>query len=62
MESKKSKNQNWVRLFRPALAIGFFYQGFPLDVGCYHGKLTLKETALKHNMELTPIDKLVEEF
>lgn len=29
---------------------------------CYRGKLTLKETALKHNLELTPTDKIVEEF
>lgn len=29
---------------------------------CYHGKLTLQETAIKHNLELTPQDKIVEQF
>lgn len=29
---------------------------------CYHGKLTLEETAKKHNLELTSHDKIVEQF
>ena len=29
---------------------------------CYKGKLTLRETAVKHNLELTPQEKIVEEF
>ena len=29
---------------------------------CYKGKLTLKETAVKHNLELIPQKKIVEEF
>lgn len=29
---------------------------------CYYGKLTLEETALKHNLKLTSQEKLVEEF
>lgn len=29
---------------------------------CYKGKLTLRETAVKHNLELVPQEKIVEEF
>ncbi|WP_313339548.1 alanine dehydrogenase [Sedimentibacter sp.] len=29
---------------------------------CYKGKLTLRETAIKHNLELVPQEKIVQEF